>query len=577
MTSNSKQELHLAIAFLPPVMDPDYALSVIDRALDYRDEASDSVRSRLNSVIKDGVSIPGFQDASRAHRHQLRDPVLAAILTGTSEKLAVEILRCWAESNETLRMSVTDHFRSRGVPTEGPDLQSGTFKSTWSRYEWAAESELIVSGDTSGRFDADDIALMLCYVSGRLPTEEAQIGSPLLQEWFDKLVELPPGALEWDYVYEFASSVTGLAYAKISERTTVQIQQIDRSIKEINEEFDQELSYLELDLSAWSSDAAEAADAIDNALESLNELNSALSEYRPVRPQASSRSEESQRAPEREKWEERVLEIAASWDEMMDVPEGQGDDGIAQQPDNASDTDAVEAVLAAIQHRDTGDPELRRLRQANNALRSENDQLQQDGEHLRADVSTLKDQIGQLRNELSQSNEMEEYWRRAYVLESARQVGTEEDGSVVLSNVTDALDLAARSFPDRLRIALNSKSNSDTPFQKPDEVFEALGWLATEYHRLRTNPGDAPNFDKLIKAACPGWSYKPKQTEVTKDQFSEWYTTTLDGKSYGLDAHIGKGTSFDPQNTIRIAFDWDDELKQVIVGYVGRHQRNRRS
>ena len=39
----------------------------------------------------------------------------------------------------------------------------------------------------------------------------------------------------------------------------------------------------------------------------------------------------------------------------------------------------------------------------------------------------------------------------------------------------------------------------------------------------------------------------------------------------------GKGTSFDPQNTIRIAFDWDDEEKRVVVGYIGRHQKNRRS
>ena len=108
-------------------------------------------------------------------------------------------------------------------------------------------------------------------------------------------------------------------------------------------------------------------------------------------------------------------------------------------------------------------------------------------------------------------------------------------------------------------------------------MFDALAWLATEYHRRRSNPGAAPNFDKLIKEACPGWSYKSKQTGVTKEQFTEWYTTAVDGKSYELDAHIGKGTSFDPQQTIRVAFDWDDELKQVIVGYLGKHQRNRRS
>lgn len=577
MTDNNKHEHPLSMAFLPPVMHPDYASLVIDRALDFRDRASDGVRTRFDSAIRDSVTISGFQDASKAPRQLLRDPIFGVVVTGEGTRLAGAVLLTWAESQGSLRAVVSDHLTAKGVSVDGPDLQRGIFKSSWSQYGWNVESELIANADTGGRFDTDDIALMLCYTSGRVPTPEAQIGSPLLQEWLDALSDLPPEAPEWDYVYEFASSITGLAYAKISERTTVQIQKIESSIRDISAEFDQELSYLELDLDAWSADDAEASGVIDLALERLSELDSALSEYRPVRPQASSRREEAQRTPEREKWEERVLEIVASWDEMMDAPEDLGDDGAAQQSDNASGTDAVEAVLAAIQHRDTGDPVLGRLRQANDSLSSENDRLKQDGDHLRADVSALKDHIRRLRDELSQSNEMQEYWRRAYVSESAGQARPEEEEPVQLAKVDDAVELAAKSFPDRLRIALNSKSNSNTPFQKPDEVFDALAWLATEYHRRRSNPGDAPNFDKLIKESCPGWSYKPKQTEVTKEQFAEWYTTTLDGKSYQLDAHIGKGTSFDPHQTIRIAFDWDDELKQVIVGYVGRHQRNRRS
>ena len=65
--------------------------------------------------------------------------------------------------------------------------------------------------------------------------------------------------------------------------------------------------------------------------------------------------------------------------------------------------------------------------------------------------------------------------------------------------------------------------------------------------------------------------------DETKDQFPEWYRTRVDDREYELDMHVGKGTSFDPQNTIRIAFDWDDEGKRVVVGYIGRHQKNRRS
>ncbi len=588
MTNNSRHERRLTTAFLPPVMEPDYALSVIDRALDYRNEASDSVRSRLNSVIKDSVSIPGFQDASKAHRRQLREPVLATVLTGESDKLAGELLRCWVESNASLRSVVSDHLASEGMSADGPDLQRGVFSSVWLRHEWTAESKRIGDGTTNGSFDTEDVGLMLCFVSGRVPTLESTVDmqTPLFQKWLDELNELPADAPEWDHVDEFAGSLKGLALEKITERVTVQIEAIADSISEVRDEFKQELRYLELDLSSWSAENAVRAGQIEAALAQVTDLKTVLSEYRPIRPQASSRSEESARACERETYEKSVIEIVEAWAELMSAPVATVDDVTPQDP-HATDQTVDDEFTAEVDSADSGTgsdhelnlagPELDLLRRDIEALSSEKDRLEQEGRNLREDKDKLGEQISRLRDELSQSREMQEHWRRGYVLASAGHAQPASEQPVHLSSVHDALELAEDTFPDRIRVALNSKSNSNTPFQRPDEVFDALAWLATEYHRLRTNPGDAPNFDKLIKEACPGWSYKPKQTEVTKDQFTEWYTTTLDGKTYGLDAHVGKGTSFDPHQTIRLAFDWDDEPKQVIVGYVGRHQKNRSS
>ena len=580
MTDIKKHQQPMNMAFFPPITSREHALSVIDRALDFRSEASDSARSRLNSAIKDSVNLQGFRDASRAQRHQLQKPVRQEVRRG-NDKLAGAILRAWEESQEALRTVVANYLSSKGISVDGPDLQGGMFRDTWPRYQWAAECELIANEEANSQFDAEDIALMLCFVSGSFPADtQAAIESPLLQGWFDELSELPPEAPEWDYVDEFASSLRGIALAKITERVTVQVEAIASSITEMSEEFDEELRYLEIDIGSWSADDAVRADLVDIALDQITALKTALSEYHSIRPQASSRSEESERAPERERCEKAIFDIVAAWDDTMNVPE-EPDDQASQVSDDdrpvTSYTDAVQSGYDSTEGDDSISPELGRLRRGNEALSSENDQLKQDSEHLRADLSALKDEIGQMKGELSQSHEMQEYWRRAYVSESAGQVRTEEDQPVILSSVEDALDIAEKTFPSRLRIALNSKSAKNSPFQKPDEVFDALAWLATEYHRRRSNPGAAPNFDKLIKESCPGWSYKSKQTEVTKEQFTEWYTTTLDGKSYKLDAHIGKGTSFDPHQIIRIAFDWDDDLKQVIVGFVGRHQRNRRS
>ena len=591
MTDTSKREHSLSMAFLPMVMSPEHASSVVDRALDFRAEASVSTRNRFNSAIKGSVSVAGFRDASKAQRHQLREPVLTEVVMGENGRLAGAVLRTWAESNDALRAMVTSHLRGRGMSVDGPDLQVGMFRSTWPMHEWSVESDLVTNEDISDSFDTNDIALMLCYVSGRVPAEaQVEAESPLFQQWLDELSELPPEAPEWDYADEFATSVAGLAFAKIAERRTVQIEAIANSVTETREEFDDELQYLEVDIGSWSADDTVRLGVIEPALEVLTELKSALIEYRLIRPQASSRSEESLRASEREGCEKLILSIVASWDELVNVPEAPDDDTTSHAPHDDSsngvasidnppttDADAIETVLAEILGSDSINPELDRLRRSNESITSENDRLTRDSHDLRADKTQLGDQISRLKRELSQSREMQEYWRRTYVSASAGQTRDEEEQPGQVANVKDALTLAEKTFPDQLRLALNSKSNKNSPFQRPEEVFDALGWLATEYHRQRSNPGDAPNFDKLIKEACPGWSYKPKQTVETKEQFVEWYTTTLDGKTYELDAHIGKGTSYDPQQTIRISFDWDDDLKQVIVGFLGRHQRNRRS
>ncbi|MDE0074691.1 MAG: hypothetical protein OXU32_12110 [Gammaproteobacteria bacterium] len=47
----------------------------------------------------------------------------------------------------------------------------------------------------------------------------------------------------------------------------------------------------------------------------------------------------------------------------------------------------------------------------------------------------------------------------------------------------------------------------------------------------------------------------------------------MNGTTWKLAAHLGKGTSHDPHHTIRIAFAWDEPNERVIVGFVGMHQR----
>ena len=60
---------------------------------------------------------------------------------------------------------------------------------------------------------------------------------------------------------------------------------------------------------------------------------------------------------------------------------------------------------------------------------------------------------------------------------------------------------------------------------------------------------------------------------MAMNQHPEAYSTKApDGKTYRLAPHIGKGTNNEEKHTVRIAFDWDDELEMAVVGYIGKHQ-----
>ena len=262
--------------------------------------------------------------------------------------------------------------------------------------------------------------------------------------------------------------------------------------------------------------------------------------------------------------------------DLKSLHDGVSDENARLKRSNA----ALEAAKADADSAAALEAETSRLRDDNARLAEDNQRLDLDNQGLRSDKGLLGEEIDELRIELARKDETENYWREAYIAASAGQtraaMGASPDDE--LTSVNEALDLAQTMFPNELAIALNSKSSKNSPFRKPDEVFGALSWLATEYHRLRTNPSSSrPDFNRLLKESCPGWFYKPGQTEVTAEQFIEWYTTTVDNKTFELYHHIGKGNSHDPQHTIRIAFAWDDDNQRVAVGFLGLHQRNRRS
>ena len=590
MTDEQQRIIPLAYLGLP--FDHDYVLDFIARSLQHRGEASESVRDALNSAIADSLHVDGFKDASKAPPHQLVHGVFDELVHG-NHRLAAGVLRAWTESHEDLRDVVTRHLTDAQMPVDGPDLKQRAFHSMWPRDEWLREIEAIV--EHRDDLDEEDVGMMLCSVSGRLPTAagvRAEIESPTLLGWLDHLQELPHDAPEWDQIDAFVDVVRRTADEKLTEYDALQAEALTELLSAMRTEFDTELRYLGIDLSSWEQKVAEFPWHATGTLTLAEHLHDNLALYHPIRPQAGSRDEEAARAAERSERESEILDIVQTWETLEtplldpeEDPPADGPDAPAEvespteeQPAPSDAPDAVEPdpVVSDEEH-EAALAELDRLRREGESLRAENARLAQSSNDLESDRRALDDERGDLKGELARSRAMEETWRRSYV--DARAAGTDapSEPAPQPASVNEAVALAEQSFPDRLVFALNSKSDRNSQFQKPEEVFDALAWLATVYHERRARPGKRPDFDMLLRESCSGWSFKTGQTEVTTEQFDEWYTTTVDGRRYDLGPHLGKGNSRDAKSTIRIAFAWDDERRHVIVGYIGRHQRNRRT
>ncbi|CAI8036732.1 hypothetical protein GBAR_LOCUS20576 [Geodia barretti] len=154
---------HLELTAMFEALSPEYRGSVVMRALRARDHVSTDSGRALDSAIRGSIRMVGYSNPALAISSALTEPVSSNI--GKSEKLAIATLRVWAESMEELEKLVSGHLASQGLPTEYPDFENSRFRGFWDEDTWQKELDWIV--DLSEIWSEEDVALMLCYVSGR--------------------------------------------------------------------------------------------------------------------------------------------------------------------------------------------------------------------------------------------------------------------------------------------------------------------------------------------------------------------------------------------------------------------------
>lgn len=201
---------------------------------------------------------------------------------------------------------------------------------------------------------------------------------------------------------------------------------------------------------------------------------------------------------------------------------------------------------------------------------------------LEGEKQQLKEQVGQLQDEKERARNEAEQWRKAYQEEQK----TEDEAPIgpvsedlPPATLTDAVERILSEYgPDaeetRVRIPKNVRGGITDEFEDAESAYDALKWLATTFVDAKRGEERCPNLDLSCRRNS-GFGYNAHQSDRTMGEYPDDYHLRWNGEGRALKRHLGKGSSKDPRETLRIAFFYDEEQQEAIVGYVGQHQRTR--
>ncbi len=614
-----------AIFLLDSLVSPERRGAIVSRVLNDFSNLPVAARNTLRAAVNDEVmpTSGGFRKGQAGRLLGSSGSLLLESVSHTvvsSKALAAAVLQSWSESHSQLKEAVERHLTGRGLTTPGPNLQEKLFRGYWPVDQWEVEREAF-SQTYDDDFDPEDVALMMCYVSGNFPKavhSDTKSGASaslndVLSASLSRLRELPASAPEWErQIPDFIASVSRLVEEKAAQLRWSE--ELDAAIRETRETYGELLEFFECDTRLWSGARVSPEADPSAVLKLAATLKTQLAEYLPAHERAPSISEELQRSKRRAELQPAIIETVQAIASLMtaDVDVLSGEPLPIESPSAVTDSPIAgqqpAKVTGHLRQRKLPDSQPTRPKREHeppemplkpppssgsgqvpstpegskepsihvaefDALRTENVGLRDNQQALRSENQDLREEVEALKTELFSSQEREDSWRLAY--------RTVKDGSIeevgvsppVVESVLDAVEIAKGRFRQELLFAPNSESSiEDNPFIDPLRVWEALEWLGTTYYASRMGRLRVTDFDQSVKEAC-GWWYKGDQGETTVSRYEKSYTTRVDGKRYTLVEHIGKGTTFDARYTIRIAFDWDRDKRQVIVGYIGRHQQ----
>ena len=543
-----------AIFSLDSLVSSERRTAIVSRILNDFTRLPVAAKNTLRSAVNDEI-VPnsgGFRKGQAGRvlgssSFMLQGPVCQTVVS--SEVLAAAVLQSWSESHSQLKEAVERHLTGRGLTTPGPNLQEKLFRGYWPVDQWEVEREAFTQtyGDD---FDPEDVALMMCYVSGNFPkapdSDSGQVApgslNDVLSASLSRLRELPATAPEWErQIPDFIASVSRLVEEKAAQLRWTE--EFDAIIRETTETYGELLAFFECDTRRWAGAMVSHEADSTSTLKLAAGLKSQMAEYLPVHDRASSISEELESSKKRAELQPTIVETLKAISSLMTVesdasekerrpvessapsnkesrPEA-SQPAIAEQSPQGTEMVAQPAVLEDRPRKPefppkspspSGSEPIPEAAAQNEkssintehytALQSENVGLRDNEQALRSDNHDLRNEVEVLRTELFSSQEREDSWRIAY--RSAMDGSLEEVGvpPPLVESVPDAVEMAKVRFRQELVFAPNSESSiEDNTFLDPSRVWEALQWLGTIYYASRMGRLRVTDFDQSIKEA----------------------------------------------------------------------------
>ena len=318
----------LRLTTLLKLMTEDFTDSVVARVLSHRGQLPEDAQAGLSAAINREVRVQGFPNFPDRALPGILKPAVISGLRG-SGPLASAVLSAWVASHSSLRDLVSDHLRNRGIDTEPPDFSGLQLRDYWSSHEWMSERDSILGSHDD--LDKDDVALMLCCVTGRMPSdaveppggENRSMEQNILDQTLSYLGELAVDSPEWEALPGFLASVSALTDANTAALEALASREaLATEVSEFLGRHSGQLSYLELDVSGWTVPADFDPSLASEALDLIQQLDELFAEFESIAFQGSTHAETMRLFEEREEVMRRIRSVASGVDALLTPGDG---------------------------------------------------------------------------------------------------------------------------------------------------------------------------------------------------------------------------------------------------------------